>query len=97
MENVVIRMDNGDVLEFLGTQVASATREVVHDGRRSTVFEYRLFRTEEGALVLALETYEKVRARSFFLRFNAEADVRDYVRRDPGGEAVAAELLAEDE
>ncbi len=93
MERVVVRMDSGDVLEFTGVLVARSSREVARDGRHSTVFEYRLYRTEAGGYVLALDSFEKVRARSFFLRFNSRDDARDYVSRDEGGAALARALF----
>lgn len=96
MENVIVRMDTGDELEFTGTLLATASREVTHDGRRSTVFEYRLYRTSENTLVVALDTYEKIRARSFYLRFNTEADAKEYILGDPGGDAVVAKLFGGD-
>lgn len=93
MEHVVVCMDSGESLEFAGTLVAKASREVSRDGRRSTVFEYRLYRTAEGGLVLALDSFEKIRARSFFLRFNSLGDARDYIARDKDSEALAADLF----
>lgn len=93
MERVIVRMDNGDVLEFTGTLVARSSREVARDGRRSTVFEYRLYRAQEGGFVLALDSFEKVRARSFYLCFNSRDDARDYVAGDNDGAALARELF----
>jgi hypothetical protein len=93
MEHVVVSMDNGDVLEFSGTLVARSSREIARDGRRSTVFEYRLYRTEAGGYVLALDSFEKIRARSFFLRFNSRDDARDYVARDDGAAALTRDLF----
>lgn len=94
MQNVVVQLENGEFLEFAGELVSSASREVVHDGRRSTVFEYGLYRREEGGYLLALRSYEKIGARSFHLRFTSLSDARDYLARDKGSEALLVELFA---
>jgi len=93
MKNVVVRMDNGDVLEFSGTLVASASREVHHDGLRSTVFEYRLYRTAENGFVLAMETYEKNRSRNFYLCFKSKQDAQDYLARDKDRSPLIQQLF----
>lgn len=96
MERITVHMDNGDSLEFNGTLVATTTREVALDGRRSTVFEYRLYKTDQDTFVLALETYEKIRSRNFFLRFNTLKDARDYLARDKQTAPLATHLAPTD-
>ena len=95
MQNVVVELQNGDILEFAGELVSSSQREVFHDARRSTVFEYRLYRRAEGGFTLVLDSFEKIRARNFHLAFKTLDDVRDYVKRDAGGEALARDLVGE--
>lgn len=96
MERIIVHMDNGDSLEFNGTLVATTTREVAQDGRRSTIFEYRLYKTDQDTFVLALETYEKIRNRNFFLRFNTLTDARDYLTRDKQTAHLANQLTTTD-
>ncbi|WP_461211078.1 hypothetical protein [Desulfocurvus sp. DL9XJH121] len=96
MQNVVVHMDNGDVLEFVGEMVATTTREVHHDGRRRSVCEYRLYRREDGGWQLVMESYEKISARQFNLRFTSREDARDYVARGKGGEDLVRELFGGD-
>lgn len=87
-------MENGGTLEFAGELVSAASREVDHDLHRSTIFEYRLFRRADGEYLLVLDSFEKIRARHFHLRFTNLADARDYVSRDKGSELLVQELFA---
>ncbi len=95
MEHVVVHLENGETHEFTGTLVAATSREVVHDGRRSTVFEYRLYRTTQNTFALTLDSYEKIRSRTFFLRFNSLADARDYLARDKDTTPLANQLATD--
>lgn len=93
MEKLTLTLENGDVLEFRGELVAEASREVALDVRRSTVFEYRLYRREDGEFLLVLDSFEKIRSRQFHLHFNTLDDARDYVLRDKGSEELVRELF----
>ncbi|BBD07342.1 hypothetical protein [Desulfovibrio ferrophilus] len=93
MDNVKVQLENGDILEFSGELLSTASREVDHDARRSTVFEYRLFRRVDGEYLLVLDSYEKVRVRHFHLHFTALSDVQDYVSHDKGNEPLVRELF----
>jgi len=94
MEKLTLTMGNGDVVEFRGELLSRATREMVIDPNRSTVFEYRLYRRDDGEYFLALDSFEKIRSRQFHLHFTTLEDARDYVARDKGSEALIRELFA---
>lgn len=91
----MLHLENGDVLEFAGEVVSTATREVVRDGRCSTVYEYTLYEREDGTFILSLESYEKIRARSHRLNFRTLEDAKDYVRGDADGERLVRDLFSD--
>lgn len=95
MQNVVVHLQNGDILEFAGELVSTSHREVFHDARRSTVFEYKLYRRAEGGYMLVLDSFEKIRARNFHLNFKTLQDARDYVAQDKGSENLLRELFGD--
>ncbi|MBU1002966.1 MAG: hypothetical protein KKE73_10635 [Proteobacteria bacterium] len=93
MKQVKVLLANGEPLEFTGELLDTASREVDHDLRRSTVFEYRLFRRADGEYLLVLDSFEKIKVRHFHLRFTSLADAKDYVSRDKGSERLVQELF----
>jgi hypothetical protein len=95
MQKIVLHLENGDVLEFAGKLVSKARREVVRDGRCSTVYEYTLYEREDGSFILSLESYEKIRARSHRLNFRRREDAKDYVLGDADGEQLVRELFGD--
>lgn len=97
MEKLTLTMGNGEILEFRGELVARSSREVALDTRRSTVFEYRLYRREDGEFLLVLDSFEKIRSRQFHLHFNTLDDARDYVLRDKGSQELVRELFGVNE
>jgi hypothetical protein len=95
MERFIVTLTSGRVVEFEGKLVARATREKPWDARRSTVFQYELYKTAEGRLVLVLETYEKIQGKSFVLNFNSPEDAKRYVGED-GDDEVVRQLFGKD-
>lgn len=88
----MVYSSRGQVTEFVGELVATATREKSWDEQRSTVFQYSLYRTAEDGYVLLLDTYEKISGKSFCLNFKSEDDVRSYIDED-GGKDVMRQLF----
>lgn len=97
MEKLTLTLGNGEILEFRGELVAEASREVALDPCRSTVFEYRLYRREDGEFLLVLDSFEKIRSRQFHLHFHTLDDARDYVLRDKGSEKLVRDLFGASE
>jgi len=93
MESIVVVLDKGDVVQFTGQLVGTASAEIPGPGRSVTGKSYRLYRTDVGRFVLVLDHYEKIHTKNFCLYFNSAQDVRDYVEGDKNGKALGRQLF----